>query len=199
MLRHYIISVLFFVLFISGLNAQNIPKANYTGPHGAQVNTYNGNLYLERTDLIIPNQDLPIGLSFSFNSFRDSTDLGFGYGWTHSYSMRCLPFDEGVVIERAHGRRDSFYIENEQLIPPAGIFDQLLETGTGTYELHDKYGTIFKFEAPEHHYLTSIENTNGNQLQLSYTDSLLTAVSDASGRSIALQYSDGHLASIYGK
>jgi RHS repeat-associated protein len=196
MLRHYIISVLFFVLFISGLNAQNIPKANYTGPHGAQVNTYNGNLYLERTDLIIPNQDLPIGLSFSFNSFRDSTDLGFGYGWTHSYSMRCLPFDEGVVIERAHGRRDSFYIENEQLIPPAGIFDQLLETGTGTYELHDKYGTIFKFEAPEHHYLTSIENTNGNQLQLSYTDSLLTAVSDASGRSIALQYSDGHLASI---
>jgi RHS repeat-associated protein len=196
MLRHYIIFSLLFVLSVSGLKAQNIPKANYIGPHGAQVNTYNGNLYLERTDLIIPNQDLPIGLSFSFNSFRDSTDVGFGYGWTHSYSLRCLPFDEGVVIERAHGRRDSFYIENEQLIPPAGIFDQLLETGAGIYELQDKYGTIFRFENPEHHYLTSIENTNGNQLQLSYTDSLLTTVSDASGRSIFLEYTEGHLSSI---
>jgi len=196
MIRQYIFSALLIFTLVSSLTGQNIPRANYTGPFGAQVNTYNGNLYLQRTDIAIPNQDLPIGLSFSFNSFRDSTDAGYGYGWSHSYTLRCLPYDGGVVVERAHGRQDSFQFANEQYLPPAGIFDKLVEIGSGTYELQDKYGMVYRFENPEHHYVTSMENTNGNQLQLTYTDSLLATISDASGRSVTLQYSDGHLTSI---
>jgi len=196
MIRQYIFSALLIIALVSSLNGQYIPRANYTGPFGAQVNTYNGNLYLQRTDVAIPNQDLPIGLSFSFNSFRDSTDAGYGYGWSHSYALRCLPYDGGVVVEREHGRQDSFQFANEQYLPPAGIFDQLVEIGIGTYELQDKYGMVYRFENPEHHYVTSIENTNGNQLQLTYTDSLLTTIIDASGRSVTLQYAEGHLSSI---
>jgi RHS repeat-associated protein len=190
------ISILIFSLLAVSLQGQNIPRANYTAPMGIQVNTYNGNLYLERTDVVIPNQDLPIGLSFSFNSFQDSTDTGYGYGWSHSYALRCLPYEGGVVVEREHGRRDSFHFENEQYVAPDGIFDQLTAFGGEVFELQDKYGMIYKFENPDHHYLTSVMNTNGSTLNLNYADSLLTSIVDASGRSLDLTYQDGHLASV---
>ena len=190
------ISILVFSLLVGSLQGQNIPRANYTAPMGIQVNTYNGNLYLERVDVVIPNQDLPIGLSFSFNSFQDSTDTGYGYGWSHSYALRCLPYEGGIVIEREHGRRDSFHFENEQYVAPDGIFDQLTALGGEVFELQDKYGMIYKFENSEHRYLTSVMNTNGSTLNLNYTDSLLTSIVDASGRSLDLTYQDGHLASV---
>lgn len=183
-------------LFACGLQGQNIARVNYSGPFGAQVNTYNGNLYLERTDVVIPNQDLPLGLTFFYNSFRDSTDLGFGYGWTHSYAMRCLPFEGGAVIERPQGRRDSFLLGGDAYEPPPGIFDELEEPSEGVFILTTKHGMAYHFSSPSHHYLTDIYNTNGSRLALSYTDSLLTAVSGASGRSLILAWNAGRLVQV---
>jgi len=57
---------IFVITLLQNAVAQNIPHANYTAPWGVQVNTYNGNLYLQRSDLVIPNQGLPIELRFAY-------------------------------------------------------------------------------------------------------------------------------------
>ncbi|MBK8553977.1 MAG: hypothetical protein IPL53_24195 [Ignavibacteria bacterium] len=84
----YIISFLFIVLFTSVSYSQNINHPSIsTAVPGMKVNSYSGSLTYERTDLEIPCQGVHIDLTFYFNSNTTSVDLGFGNGWTMTYSM----------------------------------------------------------------------------------------------------------------
>ena len=54
------------------LQAQhNITKANVNGPFGVKVNTHNGSLFYQRTDIYIPGK-LPLEISFSYNSTKNN-------------------------------------------------------------------------------------------------------------------------------
>ena len=76
------------VLFISlTLKPQNITKINFYGPAGIQVNTYNGNMFLQRGDVSISSIGANLSLIFSYNSGKTKLDHGYGYGWTFNYNI----------------------------------------------------------------------------------------------------------------
>lgn len=175
---------------------QNITRTNHSGPYGAQVNTFTGNLYLERTDLVIPNQGVFIDLTFSYNSYRDTIDLGLGNGWTFAYSMCYYPDSLGLIVEMADGRADLHRKNGAGFEPPTGIFDRLEEYETGKYVLTTKYGMSYFFDDPNHKKLTRIRDLNGNTLTLTYDGAQLSQLSDPSGRTALFEWSDGRLTRI---
>ena len=185
------------ILVFAGFSfCQNIPRANHTGPYGFQVNTLTGNLYIDRTDLTIPNQGIPIALTFSYNSYRDTLDDGFGKGWTFSLGM-CYEVDSSgsVIIHQADGRRDRYVPSMSSYLAPQGIFDQLQRDGD-LVTLTTKYGMVYRFGNAQHKKLTQILDPNGNSLSLTYSNGQPTSIVDESGRSIQLSWENGYLARV---
>ncbi len=185
------------ILFPFVLEAQNINKPNIIGPAGLEVNSFSGSLFTKRTDLYIPGKGLSIDLTFCYNSSTTKVDLGYGPGWSMTYSMICKP-DTGntVIIRRADGRKDVYTKPGSAYIAPVGIFDTLVQYQPGKFRLTSKYGINYFFDDATHHRLTSISDPNNNTITIGYTDSLATSITDASGRSVSLTYSNGHLTQI---
>lgn len=190
----------FIIIAISALAftlaGQNIPRANFSGPYGVQVNTYNGNLYLGRTDLVIPNQGLSITLSFSYNSYRDTVDLGYGRGWTFEYAMRYYPDSLGIVVEHHDGRRDLFRFTGGTYVAPKGVFDRLEAYQPNQLRLTTKYGMKYYFDDHTHKQLTKIEDPNGNTITLGYSAGRLGTITDASGRKVNLSWAGNRVKEI---
>ena len=190
----------FFLLwvFVFQIKAQNIARANHPGPgpYGVQVNTYNGNLYLDRTDLTLPNQGLPISLSFAYNSFRDTLDLGYGDGWLFTYGMMYGSWNSGAFIDHPDGRRDSFKLSQGVYRGPRGIFDVLTQPSPGRFLLSTKQGMKYYFEEATHKKLTKIEDPNGNTIRLTYSNGQLTSLTDASNRRVSLTWTGGRLTQV---
>ena len=182
-------------LFLQNLISQNIPHANFSAPWGVQVNTFNGNLYLQRADLVIPNQGLSIDFSFAYNSFRDTLDVGYGKGWTSTYSLRYdTVATNSMILEREDGRWDIFVKNDSSYAAPAGIFDTWEEYLQDKFRLTTKFGMVYFFDEPSHRRLTRVEDTNGNAITLAYSpNGELMSVTDSSGRSVGLSWNDGHL------
>lgn len=176
---------------------QNINKPNIAAPAGLSVNSFTGNLYYQRTDLMVPGQGLPIDLTFSYNSFRDSVSQGYGRGWTFGYSMYYTVKGDTVVVERGNGRRDAFIrTSGNNFRSPVGIFDVLSRYETDKLLLTTKGGVKYFFEDASHRKLTKIQDANQNTLKLTYTSGVLTGIGNASNRSLSLAWQNGLLANV---
>lgn len=179
---------------------QNITRANATGPYGLKVNTFTGNLYTDRTDLVINHPHLPLDFSFSYNSYRDSLNLGFGKGWTFPYSMcyadSTMNGNAAIIIERPDGRKDTYTESNGIYIPPTGIFDELTEYEAGKFRLQEKYGMSYYFEDNSHKKLTRIVDENSNTIQLTYSGAEIQTITDAAGRNVSFTWSANLLESV---
>ena len=197
MMMKKLIICLYSFLFIQGLYAQNIPHANFVGPWGVEVNTFNGNLFLERTDLYIPNQGLSIQLTFSYNSFRDTIDLGYGNGWSHNYNMAYEAVGtDSMLVTHSDGRRDLFIKVDGDFEAPEGIFDTWEEYTPGQFSLTTREGMVYYFDDAGHQKLTRIEDTNGNAINLNYNGDQLTTITDHSSRSVELTWSGDKLSTL---
>jgi RHS repeat-associated protein len=190
-----------FTLLISALisvsgSSQNLTRPNIVGPGGVRVNSYTGNMFLQRSDLYLAGR-IPIDISFSYNSSDRKINRGYGRGWTFNYGMKLIELHDSVMVVRNDGRNDIFTPGSPTLLTaPKGIFDSLKKIGVGVYQLRSKDGTKYFFENPTHKRLTKIEDRNNNALVFSYTDSLISTITDGAGRAIQLTYSGGNLATI---
>ena len=188
---------LFFYSFT--LFAQNIPRRNVQGPEGIEVNSYTGNLFLQRTDMIIPAQGIDIDITFFYNVKLKNEDRGYGRGWTHTYDIS-HDFINGNLdsaeIYTSDGRKDIYANINGSLISPVGIFNRMEEYQSDMFRLTSKYGIEYYFENPAHRKVTRIVEPNGNTVTLDYTNSELATLSDATGRTWTFTWSNGHLATI---
>lgn len=193
---------IFLCLAPSFLLAQNIPRENVQAPNGLQVNTFTGNLFYQRADLFIPAPGLPIDISFYYNSSLRNEDIGYGQGWTFSYSMRYYFINaaqDSAVVEWPDGRRDvhaNSNGSNEYQAVTHGLFYGFVQVQGGQFQLRTKDGMNYYFEDPLHRRLTRIEDPNGNTLSLNYNGSELTSITDAAGRNINLSWANGHLQKI---
>lgn len=179
------------------LKAQNINRPNVACPMGIHVNSYNGNLYIERRDLYIEGRKLPINFTFYYNSSNGSLNLGYGNGWSMEYLMRYETIAGGIRFTRG----DAYQMDFQQLSssgfkPPAGVFDSLSQYQPGKFVLITKKKMKYYFDDSAHKRLTRIEEINGNFLNLTYAAGLITKVTDAAGRSIHLTYNSGKLSEI---
>ena len=191
--------VMIFLCYTGEVSSQDFvsTKANIVGPNNIVINSFTGNLHYQREDLFIPGRGLDIELTFSYNTATRDRDWGVGRGWTFTYNMSYLIDSTDIVIERVDGRRDRFKDSGESFHPRKGIFDRLEEYEPDKYLLRNKNGISYYFEDSNHKKLTKIEDPNGNNIILSYTDSLLTTIVGASGRVINLQWQSGRLSKIF--
>ncbi|MEO5894048.1 MAG: RHS repeat-associated core domain-containing protein [Ferruginibacter sp.] len=175
------------------VSAQNLSRPNITGYAGLQVNSYTGNLFYQRTDLVLPAKGMPVDLSFAYNSSDRDNNTGFGYGWTFTYNQfyEANPTG-GLTFHRADGRKDVYLLFKVGIYTrPKGIFDELIVTAPGKFVLKTKEGVQYFFEDDTHKKLTRIVDRNGNEIKLAYNGGNLSSITDASGHVFSFQWGAG--------
>lgn len=173
------------------LAQHNNPRPNVLLPNEFSVNSYTGNLYHSRTDMRIPSQGLDIELTYAYNATRLTINKGVGRGWSFMYGAAYRSESNGIWIERGDGRKDFYRINNGAFIAPPGVFDTLIQTQPGRLMLQAKNGLKHFFDNAQHKRLTKIEDRYGNNLILSYTDSLLAGLTDGLGHQLAFTWTNG--------
>jgi len=161
-----------------------------------EVNTYNGNLIYSRQD-IVAKGNLPVDISFYYNSINDTVDFGYGEGWYFNYGIHYY-FDtaDNFVLVRNGGREDVYTISGEEYLPPLGIYDQLLEYEAQKFRLTTKDGIKYYFADVSHKKLTGITDPNGNSITLEYSGGFPISISNSSGRILTLTWVGNHLEEI---
>ena len=184
------------LLAILPSEAQNIIRPKIAGPNGLWVNSYNGVLFFGQTDMETQNSQMPMQLRFYYNSSAQSTDYGYGLGFSLGYEMR-YRINEigGVVIETGDGRTDTFKKFGKEFEAPAGVFSKVEEYEDGKYRLTEKTGEQYFFDDAKYGKVTAMTDRNGNKTVFTYQDSLLVKVQDAVGHTLNLNYTDGLLRS----
>jgi YD repeat-containing protein len=170
-----------------------------TGSAAGLVNVVHGNLIYSRQDILIPGRGLPLEIQFTYNS-GSFFDGRYGYGWQLNYDLRYITnnVNDNVIVVREDDRTDIFVKQSDGSFRSTyGVRDTLEEYEPDRYVLTDGLGVSYWFESPDHHYVTRIEDLNGNSLIFGYNPQrALTTVTDAAGRQLTLTYSDDKLAAI---
>jgi RHS repeat-associated protein len=183
-------------LFLSaGIEAQNVIRPKIACPNNLWVNSYNGVLFFERTDLRTVNSAFPLQLQFYYNSSYAGKNYGYGAGFSLGYEMRYAPDSLGIAIEDGDGRKDVYTRYGDVFVAPAGVFHTLTEYETGKYLLQEKNGTKYYFDDAVNRRVTKIEERNGHATNFTYQNGLLTSISDFTGRSLTLNWNNGLLSS----
>lgn len=177
-------------------DAPKINKPNIKAFAGLSVNSYSGSLFYDRHDLLIPGRGLSLDVSFYYNSSNTSLDLGYGPGWSMTYSMKCIPDSQSVLIRMADGQKHVFLKTGTAWKAPKGVYDSLYVYQPGKYILRTKGGLRYYFEDSTHHGLTRMVDRHGNTIQITYNAGLPVMITDASGRSLNFNYTNAHLAQI---
>ena len=196
-MKHKFATILCLLFFnFIAVTAQNIIHPKIAGPNGLWVNSYNGVLFSERTDLETRNSAMPMSLRFYYNSSSNATNYGYGMGFSLGFEMRYDEDERGnVTIITGDGRSDTFKRYETDYEAPVGVFSILAKADDDSYVLKEKDGTVYTFGDSQHHKLTAITDRNGNKTELVYTDSLLTQIKDDVNHIITLNYTDGMLTS----
>ncbi len=157
---------------------------------GIRVNTYSGNLTIQRNLLVVPGKGIPLELYLTYNSDHRNISSPFGLGWNLSYNIRYTrDSSSNVTIVWGDGRQDVFTRNGGAYTAPAGVYMTLTEPTTGKMLLTAKRGIKFRFTDSVHRKLTSIEDPNGNALTFGYNTSYrLATITDAGGRVYNLSY-----------
>jgi len=173
-------------------------RPNEPGPWpSVQVNTYTGNLFYQRNDLIIPTRgEIPLDIYFSYNSLKHQHDKGYGHGWSFSFGIYYKPVGDDIVIFREDGQEDVFVWDGANYLPPTGVYDELTEYAADQFLLKTKYGIKYYFNDNSHKHLTSIVDRNNNTITLSYTAGRPTTITDPAGRMLNLSWVGDHLSSL---
>jgi RHS repeat-associated protein len=173
------------------------------------VSTVTGNNYHDETDIVIRGRGINYAFTRTYNSTPSATkvDLGFGFGWTHSYSMRLKSNDYGKcpnctsaqAAENGNGKTSSVtytderggdhnYLVNETtyaITPPDGEYDSLaLDTpAAGQHTLTFRNGTKYVFQTVGAGSLKTTPNLGARLIQIAdaYGNQLNFAY-DGSGR-----------------
>ena len=77
---------------------------------------------------------------------------------------------------------------------PAGITTQLVDVGGGLFELHERFGTVIKFNAAMQ--VASITDVDDNALSFSYVGNRLDTVTDSVGRTLTFGYTGNLLTTV---
>jgi RHS repeat-associated protein len=155
----------------------------------SNVNTYNGNYYLEDSDISIDGRGPNLDLTRSYNS-RANTSGIFGANWTSNIEQKITDSGNGPILyQDGDGTYHTF-------TPPAsgtgvydhpsGVYLDLYKNSDATYTIIDKDQTIYKFKSTGQ--LWQIVDSNANVWSIGSTNNLPTSITDASGRAVTLAY-----------
>lgn len=134
--------------------------------------------------------------NYDFNT--DDNEFIFGYGWTHSYSLRLKEYLDHVTLFRENNAKE-IYVPNADgtySSVPVNYYSKLTKD-SGGFSLKDKIGTVYRFDLSGR--LQYIEDRNLNRTTLSYSNvngkTLLTVITEPTGRKITLEYGVNNMVS----
>ena len=145
-----------------------------------------------------PNMSAVSTISGAVNIVNDAGPAGAGWdiaGLRHLYVNSASGVAAGVL--ETDGAGNAFYYTQgtgNSYSSPAGDFSILTSLSGGGWQLVDKFGTTFNFNASG--YETSEVARTGLTNTYNYSSGLLTSISDTFGRSVTLGYTSGLLSSV---
>lgn len=155
------------------------------------VDLLTGSFKWEYTDFsLYGDHDLP------FTRYYESKDAafehGFGRGWSTDYTAELEFHDLYTTAILPKGVRLNFTLDFDGSYYAAGDYS-LSETADGYVLYNSKAGKIWSFNAAGK--LTSIEKTDGNTINCTYSGGKLTEISGDAG-SFTLSYSGDHVTKV---
>lgn len=192
-----------------------------TGAGTAFLNTANGNLVLQETDLEVPGP-INLRLTRTYNAVRDEADGPLGRGWTlgiaEGEGMADSLLDAVLSLDlermvRIVGNEDTFEIFDADGTThhfargglagpgwhsPPGVNLVLTDGQDGAvnrwYHATRPDGVRYEFKVIDGaHRLARIADRKGNMLTLDYSGGKLTRISDGTGRSLDLTWLGDHV------
>ncbi|PTM59286.1 DNRLRE domain-containing protein [Desmospora activa] len=160
-------------------------KEEFWTTAASNVNTYNGNFFLEETDVSIAGRGIPATVERAYNS-RSSEKGIFGYGWTSNLEQRITDNGHGPLLYTDGDGTTHTFISNGDgtyQAPPGIHFELTKKSG---YTLEDNDQTNYQFNTAGR--LTSITDANNNKTTISYTGNNPTSITDTSGRKVNLTF-----------
>jgi RHS repeat-associated protein len=159
----------------------------------SNVNTYNGNYYLQDTDVSISGRGPGLSVERAYNSRSNKSGI-FGYGWISNLEQSLSMDSSGpVAYTDADGTTHTFTpeygsggVSTGTYKAPGGVNLELVKNSNGTFTLITSDQTKYNFNSAKK--LASIVDSNNNTTTIAYTDNLPTSITDASGRQITLAY-----------
>ena len=118
------------------------------GSSGIAINTHNGNMHYQRTDVVIPCVGLNLDMTFSYNVECSKIDSGYGNGWTHTYN-RYYEKDistNDIKLWDHKGKSYQYTFNGTGYESPTEVKDTLVEYSTGKYRLINPRGYVFYFD-----------------------------------------------------
>ena len=128
---------------------------------GDPVNTANGNMFRDETDVVFPNIGVPLDFTRHYDS-KSTGDIGMGVGWTHSFGD-LLFFDpkdpqdsqdvDAIVWLDAVGRRHRFEkLPDGTYQTPSGLTGKFtainnvaINSGAVGFTFEDSTGMVYRF------------------------------------------------------
>lgn len=173
------------------------PQEN-SGRTNDPVNTATGNLTRDELDLSIATRGPWLGLRRFYNS-ADTRTGPLGPGWGHSYFVVLNPTaPNSQVSVRWDDGQTAYWMSNGAggYTPAlAGIYDQLVHNGNGTWTVTKKNRDVYQFDSSGR--LVSVTDKNANTLSLAYGapafPDRVTAVTDPAGRTLTFSYNGSGL------
>ena len=155
------------------------------------VDLLTGSFKWEYTDFsLYGDHDLP------FTRYYESKDAafehGFGHGWSTDYTAELEFHDLYTTAILPKGVRLNFTLDFDGSYYAAGDYS-LSETADGYVLYNSKAGKIWSFNVAGK--LTSIEETDGNTINCTYSGGKLTEISGDAG-SFTLSYSGDHVTKV---
>jgi len=184
---------------------------------GDPVNTANGSVRHDETDLVFPGLGSPLEFSRHYHSAHTggsagfTSDRGLSAGWSFSYSDRLESDGDDRIWFTDSGDRLIFETDGAGgFITPDPIYGTLVYNGTGLgYTWTDKTGTMTRFDdlgrlvrredrfgngisvsydGSGHIQRVTDLQAAGRYLDFTYTGDLITSISDFTGRTWTYQY-----------
>ena len=178
-----------------------------------------GNFLYEQTDAEIPNEQLAVALTRTYNSMATSKS-GFGYGWTHSYDIELLKLgkdnslEDGILVLRdGSGTLYQFKTDGDTYISSLGKHVNLKKENktqaislnnldadggnqvntvnvTSAYTMTTRDNETFYFDTSGK--LVFMEESNGNLLLFHYDEKrgLLDKITTGNNISVELTYNE---------
>jgi RHS repeat-associated protein len=173
---------------------------HYTGcACGDPVDSGSGDFYVAATDLAIPGRGISLDLEHTYNSLAANNDGPFGFGWTHSYSMKLAadPYAGSSVlnVKQENGSQLSFTWNGSTYTTPSRTLATLVHNQDGTYTFTRHAREKFVFNSS--YQLIKEIDLNGYTTTLAYTSGKLSTVTDPAGRTLTFAYgTNGRVSSV---
>ena len=168
---------------------QTIPRPSIPAPAGLAVNSYTGNLFLQRNEQSLRGT-YRIYQSFYYNTAQDTLNYGYGNGWSFYYNVFYREMGDKVIIQRADAKKDTFLLRAGTYQSPVGVYDILTKSGS-QFILTSKRGEQHIFADATHKKVTRMQDANGNFATIDYAGGNPVKITNSSGHSLLLTWENG--------